>query len=102
MLKFLFGAHCSSFYGAENSFEILNKERSIRKKGIAYHNAKKIICGRMKRDSSHPACDSLGLPTLKHFLMMKSQKSIFFCKNVDFAFRTVVSRVIFFMIIAIS
>ena len=71
MLKFLFGAYCSSFYGAENWFEILNKERSIRKIGIAYHNAIKRICGLMKWDNNHTACDNLGLPIFKHFLMKK-------------------------------
>ena len=70
-LKFLFGACCSSFYGAENWFEILNKERSIRKIGIAYHNAIKIIYGLMKWDSNHTACDNLGLLIFEHFLMKK-------------------------------
>ena len=71
MLKYLFGACCGSFYGAENWFEFLNKEKSIRKIGIAYHNAIKIIRGLIKWDSNHTACESLGLPISKHFLMKK-------------------------------
>ena len=71
MLKFLLGAYCSSFYGTENWFEILSKETSIRKIGIAYHNVIKKICGLMRWDSNHTACDSLGLPIFKHFLLKK-------------------------------
>ena len=72
-MKFPFGAYCSSFYGGENLFEILNKERPVRKIGIAYHDAIKKICGLMKWDSRHTACGSLGLLIFKHFLMKKIQ-----------------------------
>ena len=105
MLKFLFGAYHSSYYGAENWFEILNKETSIRKIGSAYHKAIKIISGLMKWESKHTSCDSLGLLMKKiliYFLIVGNFKSSslgtlrhyfisqIFCRTVDYAFETVV------------
>ena len=72
MLKILFGKCCAYFIGLEDWFEILSKERSIIKIGIAHHKVKKSICGVTKWDSNHTACDCLVFPLFKHFLMKKN------------------------------
>ena len=64
----LFGVCYNSLYGAEKSLENWNNVGPVRKEGIAYHNAKNLVCDGAKMDGDDADGESLGLQFFEHIL----------------------------------
>ena len=68
VLKFLFKAHCTSFYGKELWFDLKGCVSVFNNLAVNYHKCLKKILGLSWGHSNHDVCEKIGIHTFKHFI----------------------------------
>jgi hypothetical protein len=71
ILKFLFEACCTSFYGAELWYDMNTSDKQFKAFGVAYHKAIKRMKNLPPWESNHDTCEQAGLSIFKHFINKK-------------------------------
>ena len=76
-LLFLFNSYCTSFYGSELWYDLLNSASCLKGISISYHSSVKKILKISKYYNNHFACNSTDMLMFKHLVYSRSVSFLF-------------------------